>query len=73
MATIGSMLGTAFGVVKVLLVMQDGSTPYPSERARTFAHGVSFAMNSMALGLIVWVPTIVIAVAFLRRERQTKS
>jgi len=73
MGTIGSMLGTAFGVVKVLLAMQDGTTPHPSERMRTFARGISFAMNSMALGLVVWVPTIVIAVAFLRRERRRRA
>lgn len=73
MGTIGSMLGTAFGVVKVLLAMQAGTTPYSAEHARTFAHGISFAMNSMALGVVVWVPTIVIAVAFLRTERQAKS
>jgi len=73
MGTLGSMLGTAFGVVKALLAMQDATTPHSSERARTFARGISFTMNSMALGLVVWVPTIVIAVAFLRRDRQTKS
>lgn len=73
MGTIGSMLGTAFGVVKGVLAMRAGTTPDPAERARTLAHWIYLAMNSMVLGVVVWVPTIVIAAAFLWRERQAKT
>jgi hypothetical protein len=70
MGTLGSTLGTALGVVQVLLAMQDLD---PSERARSFARGLSIATTSMALGLLVWVPSIVVAAFVLRRERSPKG
>ena len=64
-------LGTVIGLVKAFGAF-GGESVDPSQRARILAEGISEAMNCTALGVIVWVPSV-IALLFVTRRRADRS
>ena len=63
-----SGVGTLLAVVKAFGAVS-GNSVDPSQKARVLAEGISEAMNSIAFGLVVWVPSVIIAFVLTRPSK----
>jgi biopolymer transport protein ExbB len=70
-SAIFAMLGALIGLVKAFGAV-GGENVDPSQKARILAEGISEAMNCTALGVVVWVPSV-IALIFVTRRRGNRS
>ena len=61
-------VGMLLGIVRAIGAAR-GESVDPSQRARMLAEGIAEAMNCTALGVVVWVPSVVVAL-MLTRPRQ---
>lgn len=64
-ATFGA-LGTLIGMAKAFGAV-GGESRDPSQKARILAEGISEAMNCTAFGVLLWVPSIIVAFILLKR------
>jgi hypothetical protein len=68
-------LAAAFGVFGTVVGLYEGFTAVggediePSQKARRLAEGISEAMNCGALAILVWVPSIVLALVLTREPK----
>jgi biopolymer transport protein ExbB len=62
-------LGTLLGLVKAFGAV-GGESVDPSQKARILAEGISEAMNCMAFGLAVGVPSIIVAMVIERFRKR---
>jgi biopolymer transport protein ExbB/TolQ len=60
--------GTLLGLVKVFGAI-GGESVDPSQKARILANGIAEGMNSTALGLAVWVPSVIVAFVIVRARK----
>jgi biopolymer transport protein ExbB/TolQ len=65
-ATFGAF-GTIVGLVKGYGAV-GGESVDPSQKARILAEGISVAMNCTALGVLLWVPSMIVAFVLTRRK-----
>ncbi len=61
-------VGTLIGVVKAFGAV-GGESVDPSQKARILAEGISEAMNCMALGVLVWIPSAIVVFILSRRKK----
>jgi len=69
-AAVGSV-GTLIGLVKAFGAV-GGESVDPSQKARMLAEGIAEAMNCTAIGLLLWLPSM-IALTILTRAHKAKS
>jgi biopolymer transport protein ExbB/TolQ len=64
-AGLGVMLGTVrvFGAI-------GGQSVDPSQKARMLAEGISETMNSVAFGLLIWLPSTIIGLWMTSSNKQ---
>lgn len=59
-------VGTAIGIVKAFGAI-GGESIDPSQKARVLAEAISEAMNVAALGVIVWIPSVITLLVLMRK------
>ena len=67
-AVFGTLVGLvmAFGAV-------GGESVDPSQKARILAEGISVAMNCTAFGVLLWIPSMIVALVLTRPEKRGSS
>jgi hypothetical protein len=63
-------LGTCLGLIKAFGAV-GGESIDPSQKARILAEGISEAMNWTALGLAVWLPSMLTLLLVTRAHRES--
>lgn len=61
--------GTLVGMIKAFGAV-GGESVDPSQKARILAEGISEAMNCVAFGLFLWIPSVIVAFALTRRREK---
>lgn len=64
-------LGTALGILKAFGAV-GGESVDPSQKARILAEGISEAMSWTALGLLAWLPCVLVLAISLFWKRDSK-
>lgn len=71
-AAASGAVGTVFGLVMAFGAV-GGESIDPSQKARVLAEGISVAMNSTALGVMLLVPSSLVLWALLRKDKKNKE
>lgn len=71
-AAIYGACGTVAGIVKAFGAI-GGESIDPSQKARVLAEAISEAMNMAALGIIVWIPSVVTLLVLTRKSESSSA
>lgn len=66
---VAGALGTMIGIIKAIGAV-GGESIDPSQKARILAEGISEAMNCTAFGVLVWVPSVVVTLLLIRKDKK---